>query len=210
MLNCGYKPKLITAYTHTDKELLPLIAEGDEQAFRNLFDLYKLRLFTFAEEITKSAADAEEIVQDAFTKLWINRKDATNIDSPGNYLFIIVRNRCFDHLRKTARDKKLVERAWILNGSPDNSLQEHIQEKEFTEIIDQALSALSEQKQRVYRLSRDGGYSHEEIANLTGLSKSRINNILVETIKHIKASLDGYSAELALIFWLTAWEQLFL
>ncbi len=98
---------MITAANDNEKELLHLITSGNELAFRRLFDLYKKRLFTFAEEITKSAADAEEIVQDSFTKLWVNRETLSDIVSPGNYLYIMVRNRCLDHLRKTARDKKI-------------------------------------------------------------------------------------------------------
>lgn len=198
---------MITPSTITERDLLKLISKGNELAFRRLFDLYNKRLFIFAVEMLKSAADAEEIVQESFTKLWQTRESLPEIDNPGSYLYRIVRNSTVDLMRKTARERKLKDQVWANISQSDNSLEEELLKKESQELITQALDKLSEQKQKVYRLSREQHLNQDEIAAITGLSKSRINNIIVEVLKHIKASLEMHSPYLALAFWITAWEK---
>ncbi|MDF2187790.1 RNA polymerase sigma-70 factor [Paraflavitalea sp. CAU 1676] len=193
---------------HTEKELLNLVAKGNELAFRRIFDLYNKRLFTFAEGMLKSAADAEEIVQDCFTKVWLNRESLQVVENPGSYLYKIVRNSTIDHLRKTAREQNLINQVWANISHSDNSLEEEILKNDSQQLIAQALAQLSEQKQQVFRLSRESGLSHEAIASIMGLSKSRVNNILVESIRHIKNHLDKHSYHIGMVFWLWAWEQL--
>lgn len=194
---------------HNEKELLRLIAEGNELAFRQLFYSYNRRLFTFAEGILKSSADAEEMVQESFTKLWVNRNELAGIDNPGQYLYKMVRNRCIDFLRRMSREKRLADQAWANISEADHSLEDGLRRQEYQELIDHALAQLSPQKQTVYRLSREKEYTHEQIASMTGLSKSRINNILVETLKHIKSQLDKHSGDLAILFWIAAWDNFF-
>jgi RNA polymerase sigma-70 factor (ECF subfamily) len=199
---------LVSDTVHNEKNLLQLIANGNELAFRQLFDAYNKKLFTFAEGMLKSAADAEEIIQESFTKVWLNRQALTEVDNPGGYLYSIVRNATLDYMRKTSREKQLIEQVWANISKEDNSLEEELQKKESQKLIKEAVSQLSETKQAVYRLSREQEYSHERIAELTGLSKSRVNNILVETIKHIKTHLEKHSGKLAIAFWICTWNKL--
>jgi RNA polymerase sigma-70 factor (ECF subfamily) len=189
--------------------LLSLIAEGDERAFRALFDHYNKLLFTFAEAMLKSGADAEEVVQECFTKLWVNRKNLPGIEHPGQYLYKMVRNRCLDHLRRAARERRLADQVWANISQTDHSLEEELRSREYQELIEHALLELPAQKQLIYRLSREKEYTHEQISAITGLSRSRVNNILVETLKHIKDQLGKHSGGLAIIFWLAAWDRLF-
>lgn len=100
-------------FTYQENELLRKIAEGDEQAFRLLFDTYNRRLFSFAEGLLKSAADAEEVVQEIFTRVWLNRASFSQVENAGQYLYQMVRNRVIDQIRKTARDKSLQQQVWL-------------------------------------------------------------------------------------------------
>ncbi len=192
----------------SDQELIRLLAQGHEPAFRTLFDTYNKRLFTFAMAMTKSAADAEEIVQECFTRLWTSRASLPVIEKPGQYLYKMVRNRTLDHLRKTAREQKLINEVWSNISQQDHSLEELLLSREYQQLIDQAVAQLPQQKQYIYRLSREKEFSHEEIAAITGLSRSRVNNILVETLRLIKTYLEQHSGKLALLFWLYHWEKL--
>lgn len=188
----------------TEKDLF---STGKEQAFRELFDLYSKRLFAFAFSMTKSSADAEEIIQECFLRLWVQWNQLPQIDSPEAYLYRMVRNRTLDHLRKISREKKMINQVWSNLSQPDRSLEELILTREYQQLIDQAVSQLSPQKQQVYRLSREQEHSHEEIAAITGLSKSRVNNILTETLRFIKMHLDKHSSDLGIVFWIYAFNH---
>lgn len=176
-----------------DKELLLKVAEGDQIAFRQVFDLYKKTIFTFVENFIHSTADAEEIVQETFVILWNNRSSLSGVDHPRNYIYTIARNKCYDYLTKVARNEKMMKHAWENTQTCSNETESIIQVKESMLVIDKALLKLSTQKQAVFRMSRFEDMSHEEIADATGLSKSRVKNIIVEVLKHLKSRLQQAS-----------------
>lgn len=178
---------------HNEKELLYQIAEGDEAAFRIFFDHYTPFIFSFVERLTKSKADAEEIVQDTFLKIWTNRESLPFIDRPGHYCYVIARNKALDNIRKAARDQRLLDQVWVNLSTTDNSLENDLRSQEYYQLINQAISALPRQKQLVFHMSRLEGLSHMEISQRLGLSKSRVNNILVEALKHVKFFLERHS-----------------
>jgi len=180
-----------------DKELLLKIADGDESAFRKVFNLYNKTIYSFVENFIHSSADAEEIVQETFLVLWSNRNILTGIDHPRNYIYTIARNKCYDYLAKIARNEKAMRYAWEHMKTEYNETEASIHVKESTMVIDRALLKLSDQKQAVFRMSRFEDMSHEQIAEATGLSKSRVKNIIVEVLKHLKLRLQQASILLA-------------
>jgi RNA polymerase sigma-70 factor (family 1) len=178
------------------------MSAGDEAAFRELFDQYKHRLFVFVEQLIHSRADAEEIVQDTFLKVWQSASRLAEIEQPGHYIYTIARNKTLNYMRSLSRDQRLLEIVWARQSELDDTLEEQLRTKEVQEIIDNALRQLPAQKQEVFRLSRERGLTHAQIATMLGLSESRIKNILVETLKHIKACLKQHSDLLAILFWM--------
>ncbi|MET3887125.1 RNA polymerase sigma-70 factor (family 1) [Chitinophagaceae bacterium OAS944] len=186
---------------YTDRELLQLVANGDKPAFRQLFDQYKLKLYSFVLQMTHSRVDAEEIVQDVFAKLWESRVGLASVDYPAKYIYTIARNKTLNHLTRLARDRRLLHQLWVNVSQHDNATEELLQAQECRQLIDKAISQLSPQRQTIFALSREQGLSHEEIANRLGLSKSRVKNIIVEILKHLRDYLAHYSPIIsALIF----------
>ncbi len=178
------------------------LSEGDEHAFRSLFDIYKIRLFSFVYNFTHLQIDAEEVIQDTFLKLWEKRDDLNKVDNPGAYIYTIARNTTLNYLRKAARDDKLLKKIWTNIKDAENFTEQILQAKESQQLVDEALSQLSEKKQTIFRLSRQEGLSLDEIALQTGLSKSTVKNILGETLRYVKQHLQQHSITLSLIFWL--------
>lgn len=197
-------------YSHEEKELLRRIARGDEAAFRIIFDLYRQRLLVFAWHISHSVVEAEEIVQDIFMKLWENRKAIAEVEYPRKYIYTMARNRAVDQLCKIARDQKLRTAAWVnLSQDHRNLTEELLNEKESRELISEAVASLTEKKQAIFRLSRQEGLSHQEIAREMSLSVQTVKNILTEILRHIKAHLQQHSELLAIAFWIQAGYDIF-
>ena len=71
-----------------DKTLLLRIAEGDEAAFTQVFNIFKNKIFTVAYKLTESQTLAEEIVQDVFLKIWLKRDKLAEVNDFSSYLFI--------------------------------------------------------------------------------------------------------------------------
>lgn len=188
---------------YTDRELLARVANGDKLAFRQLFDLYKLRLYTFVLQLTHSKVDAEEIVQDVFTKLWESRTRLVHVEYPGKYIYTIARNKTLNHLTRLARDRQLLQQVWLNVSHADNPTEAILQAQESQRLIDEAINRLSLQRQTIFKLSREQGFTHEEIAARLDLSKSRVKNILVEILKHIKDHLAHYATLVSALCWIS-------
>jgi RNA polymerase sigma-70 factor (ECF subfamily) len=187
---------------YREKILLQQIAEGNALAFKEFFELYRNRIFVFVEQLIHSRADAEEIVQDTFMKVWQTAPRLAEIDNPGQYIYTIARNKTLNYIRKIASDQRLIDQVWANQAELDNTLEEKLRSREVKEIIEKAVSQLSEQKQNIFRLSREQGLTHAEIAAMLGLSQSRVKNILVEALKQIKSNLHPYSDLIAILFWI--------
>lgn len=173
-----------------EKALLNQIADHSEPAFRQLFELYKTKVYSFVVAFTHSTTDAEEILQETFITLWQHRQQLSLIDHPRNYIYTIVRNKTFQHLKQVSKSASLQRELWAHLQQAGNSADDLLHLRDSHRVIEQALSQLSEQKQRIFSMSRQEGLSHDQIAAATGLSKSRVKNIIVEVLNYLKAHLE--------------------
>lgn len=183
----------------TDTELLEQLREGSQQAFRQLYDRHSRQVAAFVYHLTHSAVDAEDILQETFLKLWTNREQLPAIVHPGNYIFIIARNKTLDHLRKISQQQRLVDHIWANISGVADALELQLDARESQALINQALSQLTEQQKNIFRLSRQEGLDHATIAAQLGLSRSRVKNVLVETLRFIRQYLAQHSVLLVLL-----------
>jgi RNA polymerase sigma-70 factor (ECF subfamily) len=197
-------------YTASDKYLVSRIAEGDEQAFKKLFNRYFDRLFVFVEQLIHSKADAEEILQDTFLKVWQSHHLLANQDEPAKYIYVMARNRTISYLRKMASEKKLMAQLFANMSDVDDAIEEQIRSQEYQTLINGAVNKLTDQQRMVFSMSREQGMMHDQIAEQLGLSRSRVKNIIVDALKQIRVYLQQHSDLVGLIFWLHAAGILFL
>jgi RNA polymerase sigma-70 factor (family 1) len=189
--------------TYDEKALLCQVAEGDEKAFTRLFELYSDLTYGFAIAYTKTAESAEEVVQEIFIKLWLNRKKLTGIRSFADHLFIITRNHILDHLRKNLREKKYQQQLMRHFKEVALTPEQQLIFKESGEMIEKAVSLLPPRQQTIYRLRRNEGLPLEEIAFSMNLSRLTVRNHLNKALGAIRAYLQAHSRELvslALLF----------
>src|SRR4051794_31123528 len=98
--------------TNSIKIMLLKVAEGDENAFAALFKIYYNQLGEFIMRITESKPLTQEIVQDVFLKIWINRSSLAELDSFKAYLLVVARNHAFNCLKQIAREKSQ-KKEWV-------------------------------------------------------------------------------------------------
>jgi RNA polymerase sigma-70 factor (family 1) len=177
---------------YTDKELFHLIAEGDEAAFRRLFHKYVPELRPLVLHITKTAAVTEDIIQEAFLRLWISRDKLDTIEHPRSWLLRIVFYQSFTYLRRQAVHHKAMDvmahrqEAAEAAGSPEEALA-------YTHIVKQvgeAVQQLPPQARRIYLLSREKGLRIPEIARELALSPHTVKNSLVRSLQAIRKRLE--------------------
>ncbi len=176
----------------TDKQLFKEVSEGNEQAFQLVFKRYYQRMFSFAGTVVKSPHLAEEIVQEVFIRLWEQRELLAEISNPENYFFIVIRNRAYNYLRAAANEQSRREQLWEAMqqraAEPDSSLEAEEADRFFEKIM----AKLSPQQQKVFRMSRVEGYSHQQIADELKLSKLTVKKHVADSLKVFKGYLKYF------------------
>src|SRR5690606_22562120 len=85
-----------------------------------------------------------------------------------------------------------MQHVWANIEWSQNTVDDQLNVNECQELLNKAIGNLSRQKQEIFILSRDRGLSHEEIASQIGLSKSRVKNIMVETLRYLRWYLSKH------------------
>lgn len=178
---------------HTDQALLDQIAAGDETAFNLLLDRYWNRIYAVALAYTKSPVVAEDIVQEVFLKLWQKRQTLPVVEKVDNYLFIITRNEVISAMRKKGPALPLGHQLANLLTENGPQPEDRLSLKEIQELIGKGVQQLPAQQQQAWKLSRESGLSHEEIARQMQLSKNTVKNHLVRAISFLRAFLHQHA-----------------
>jgi len=169
-----------------EKELLQRIAQGDEKAFRTIFDQYKDQFYAAALKMTRSTDVAEEIVQEVFVALWMQRSALAVVEYPSSYLFTIVYNNINKHFKKLALEKRI--RQSVSERAPDSECitENELIEKENRQLLTHIIQQLPPQQQLVYELSKQEGLSRDEIADRLHISPNTVKNHLLKALKYIR------------------------
>lgn len=166
--------------------LLMQFQAGDKRAFDQLFKMYAPRVGYFCLQLVHPA-DAEEIVQDTFLRLWESREKIDAGRNLNTYITTIAKNLIYDLFRR-----KLVEQRYCDQLQP--ILREQmVVENEFYrdnlhEVMLHSINKLSEQ-QREVMLLKSKGFSNDEIAELLGLSKRTVETHLNKAYKKLRIEL---------------------
>ncbi|WP_018626198.1 RNA polymerase sigma-70 factor [Niabella aurantiaca] len=172
-----------------DKKLLTEIAAGREQAFRHLFNKYHQRVGSYIVQITGSRELAEEVVQDVFLKLWMNRSTLETVNNIDAYLFVLAKNHALNYLRKLARELKQQEK-WKKDPSAAPAADD-LPENAYYRQLDEAIDQLPPQQKKVYLLSRHQRLKYAEIAQELNLSRETVKSYL----RIATASITAYMTQ---------------
>lgn len=177
------------------------LAEGKEKAFRKIFDVYKERIQYTAIKLLKIPAVAEEIAQDVLMQVWVNQRKFSAIDDPEAYLFTVAYHRIYRQLRQTARENKLLRELLEMLSAEQFSMEDTLHAQESKAIIEEAIESLPEQQKRAFKLSRDEGMTHEQIARKLNISPNTVKNHIVLALRHIRSHMGQTAIVIMTVLW---------
>jgi RNA polymerase sigma factor (sigma-70 family) len=138
-----------------------------EKEFNECVTSYADNVYRFILKNLRHEADARDVVQTAFEKLWKNRSEVEAGKSK-SYLFTIAYHQMIDHLRKVKRvqlREEFREEARVSEGGGPHHLKK---------VLETALARLNETQRSLVLLKDYEGYSYEEIGQITGLNESQV------------------------------------
>lgn len=175
----------------SDKELILLLQKGDKIAFYNIYERYCKRLYGFVLRYIKVDADADEIVQEVFVKIWDSRNKINAHSSFDSFLFTIAYNATISLLRKKTNEKKYLEHLKSLQQvreAPD--LINEIYFKELDDQITALLNKVPLRQKEIFQLSRYEGLSHDEIAKKLNITVNTVKKHMTNTLTFLKSNID--------------------
>ena len=189
---------------YEESALLSLLSHDSEYAFQFLFDRYRNKIYKVALMYVKSSAIAEEIVQDIFLKLWFQRKNIAEIRSLENWLFTLTRNQTLNCLKKIAHESTAREK-WIeQNVLSENTTDQKILNKEYQQLLEQAINNLSEQQYQVYILGKEEGLSYDGIGKRLSISPLTVKTHMARALASIRLFFQQNSELFMLLLILSA------
>lgn len=183
-----------------DKDLIEKMQKGDLIAFRKFVDIYKEQVVRIAYTITGNLADAQDIAQEAFVRIFKNIKGFKYRCKLSTWVYEILINLCRDFLRKKKRlsiEKLQEENVDEQQGKTvfiDNKTDaaKNLLNKELGERIESAVSGLSPRQQLVFILKHKEGLKIEEIAQMANMSISTVKVHLFRAVHTLRKKLNPY------------------
>lgn len=171
--------------------LLRLIREGDKHVFKHLFSLYFTPLCRFIDLYLHNHEETEELALDLFMYVWEHREMLQIKLSLKAYLFQSAKNRALNALRDRKETTSLDEvQTELLQGKDYPELEM----EELYRLIREAVCALPDRCQEVFKKSRIDNMSNQEIADSMGISVKTVEAQITKALKHIRKYLgEGYS-----------------
>jgi RNA polymerase sigma-70 factor, ECF subfamily len=169
-----------------------LLAAGVAEAFASVYEQYVDRVFRFVRYRISDEQEAQDITSTVFEKA-LTRFQTYKSDraSLSTWIFVIARNTIVDHLRVSHRGV-MVELEEDLPIKGDDSPEETAIKVEDFGHLQTCLSRLSEAEQRILGLKFGAGLKNTEISRLTGLSESKVANLLFRAIRKLRLSYGGH------------------
>ncbi|MFD2287594.1 RNA polymerase sigma-70 factor [Pedobacter petrophilus] len=175
-------------------KLLNDVRNGDSVAFNEIYHKYRQKIYGYAHHFTRCREAAEELTQDTFVRLWENR---AKIDPERNFdafLYTLIRNNFLTTLRKKAREKAYSHEN-LKQEQSFNAIEDELNAKESERLAKDAIETFSPQVKKIYLMSRHDHHTHEEIAQLMGISKNTVNNHLKKSLGVMRKYFRTYSPE---------------
>jgi RNA polymerase sigma-70 factor (family 1) len=161
---------------------------GDREAFRVIYDGMVRPLTYFVENIIHSEPDAEDIVANAFYKLFHRREDMKSYNHVKRWLYVIVRNESIDYLRlKTRQRETQNDLAWLEPGMEENIETERVRSI-LLQDIHKEIENLPPQRRTILRLYFFHQKTTHEIAGIMQLSPQTVLNHKTKALDSLRRS----------------------
>ena len=162
------------------------IAAGDQQAFRQLFDLYSRKLIVFATSIVKSSDAAREIVDEVFIRIWRNKSTITGIHNLTVYLYTATKNTSLNYLSSRARENVTEPFDFFSVQLSDQQCPEKkLITAELLKRINAAIDSLPPRCKMVFKLVREDGLTYKEVGQILNISAKTVDAQMVIAIRQI-------------------------
>ena len=170
--------------------LLSGIAAGSREDLAELYRRTRAAVYGLALSYLKNGAEAEDVAQDTFVKVWAAAPSYRPQGKPMAWLLTIARNLALGRLRTAARSQDLSDAQWSAFSIESDTLT-----SDDRTVLGAALGRLSDEERHIVVLHAVCGLKHREIAQFLGLALPTVLSKYHRSLKKLKTILEGDDAQ---------------
>jgi RNA polymerase sigma-70 factor, ECF subfamily len=180
----------------SDTVLVVAIARWQEQALAEVYRRHAGSVYALARRVTQDPAQAEEVTQDVFLRLWEQpeRFDAGR-GTLRSYLLVQTHRRAVDRLRQDVARRQRQEREARLTAQAGPDVEEDVGELALAERIRGAFAALEPNERRAIELAYFGGHTYREVARLLDQPEGTVKSRIRSGLRRMQRDLVAWSGE---------------
>ncbi len=188
-----------------EQELINSAKNGDAEAFGVMVERYMPRALAFARQMTGSAEDAQDMVQEAFIRAYRGIGSFKGESGFYGWFIRVLYNLCIDHLRRAA----LIKKVFIFSSSRDEEDEEDpmgqvpdphpesmpdggLERKELRAALTGAIRRLPGRQREVFLMKHSAGMKLSEIASALGISEGAVKAHLVRAVTALRRGMKDY------------------
>lgn len=172
--------------TADDAELMEAVGRGDPAAYRELVQRHLRGIHAFAYRMLGNRAEAEEVCQDSFLRLWTSGKSYRARAKPSTWLYRIAHNLAVDRLR---RRRESTDMAAIEAAVDSGRGSQELHDRQIALAVERALSELPERQRAAISLIHYQGMSSAEAADVMGVKLRALESLLARGRRQLRERL---------------------
>lgn len=158
--------------------------------FKRLYLPFHPKLYRIAFALVGNQEEAEDIVQEVYSRLWERRDELAVVRNPEAYAITLTKHFCLDYLRSPRASRQTAELEETEEFQSDSSPEKETEEKDQIRQIQRWIDKLPLNQQQVLRLQGMEDYSVEEIEQVTGYTAGNIRVLLSRARKTIREQFN--------------------
>jgi len=184
-----------------EKELIQKLCEGNEQAFKVLYDSYSNKVYNTSLHFLQNQTDAEDITQEVFIEIFRSIKNFKQDSKLFTWIYRITITKSFEFIRHKNRKKRFAFMNYLLPEHNEIKSEDfnhpgvEIENKERAVILFNAIRKLSENQRIAFTLSKIDGLEYKEIADIMKTSLSSVESLIFRAKENLKKLLHRYYKE---------------
>ena len=158
-------------------EILTRLRDGDHESFKLVYLHWRQPILRLLSNLTGSEAEADDITQDIFATLWLNREKVDPERNVRSLLFLMARRTAYKSIRSQLIRDRYADSVWP-DESDDLTSHDIVVEKEALLLKEAVLQNVSQQQRRIFEMKHNEGLSAEEIASRLNIKRETVYNQL--------------------------------
>ena len=169
--------------------MIKAVAGGDRTALADLYSETRSGVYGFALSMLRNSHDAEDVLQEAYIRVWNSAASYVPKGTPMSWLLSIAKNLALMKLRARGRQAELEPEEWSAISVPDSAAS--INDRH---LLEAALSILSSDECQIVMLHAVSGVKHKELASLMDMPLPTVLSKYHRTLKKLRKYMEGVDA----------------